>query len=780
MEGNEHMQQNVDAYKNQRSADARPGKFKLFQTLGSKLFLFFIVSMVTAVVAVGLISYAVSSRAMENKVSEVAAQSLQQTSEKLDYLLGFYENISLQLVLDQDFIGDLSYRLNLIKAGTTENRMNVEGRIANKLKQTATTNKVYIQLFDEEIYTQVDTGRDYVSALFSSGNGTAAISFYQPYFDAVVKGNGKAVWLGAIPKGEVGAETTYISMGKLLKSNGGNYLLFIEFKDEVIAQALANLQLSDGKLPELVNAAGELVYTDSPYIEQAVEQAANGGDDASGAAAGNEAGNITAGGETTGSANENAAADAAANGAEGTTADTAVSSAGDADAATTVLQRRTHGLYEVPADAEQSTGSYTSDKQLIVYSTSAHTGWSLVQSIPLSELTQGIEQIVTVTWVLIAGAIIISLLLGVVIARMISRPIKEVSALMKQVELGDLSVRMHSNRQDEIGALGQSFNQMADNVGALISRTSAALEYVLDSAQKLHIVSKKMDTSAREIAIATDEIARGADVLATQSEEGSAHAASIHHEMSSLMDNNEHMQQYAYRVMEGSNQGIVQMNTLLSKTSEGERLTRETMQRADKLVTRAAEIRKILDLLDNIAKNTNLLSLNAAIEASRAGEHGRGFMVVAQEVRQLADQSRESIVVVGQIINAIVEEIEGTVQAMNESYPIYQQQIAVANHVDAIFREVDQRMEQFMQNINETTASANKLHHAQTTLSEMILHVSATAEQSTAISQEVASTSTNQIAISSELVEVSQQLNDLSLELQNILAQFQVTKEEMA
>lgn len=719
MKRNKQVQQNVGAYIPEQNSAARSGRFTFLHTIGARLFLFFIISMVSAVVVVGVISYSVSSRAMEHKVSEVAAQSLQQTSEKLDYLLNFYENISIQLILDQEFMGDLAYRLNLIQAGTTENRMNVEGKINNKLKQTATTNKVYIQLFDEKTYTQVDTGRDYISALFSSGNGTSAISFYQPYFAAVTEGDGKAVWLGAIPKGEAGAETTYISMGKLLKTNSGNYLLFIEFKDEVIAEALENVKLSDGTLPELVNAAGELVYTDSPYVEGIAEASGEAPDGA-------------------------------------------------------VLERRKHGKYQVPADRNQETGSYIQGQQLIVYSTSERTGWSLVQNIPLAELTQGIDQIVTVTWVLIAGAILISLLLGGLIARMISRPISEVSALMKRVEQGDLSVRMQSKRKDEIGALGQSFNQMADNVGALISRTSAALEYVLASAQKLHIVSRQMDNSAREIAAATDEIARGADVLATQSEEGSTHAASIQQEMSTLMDNNLNMQKHASSVQEESNQGISQMNALLDKTSEGEALTRENMQRADKLLSRASEIRKILDLLDSIAKNTNLLSLNASIEAARAGEHGRGFMVVAQEIRQLADQSRESIVVVGQIIAAIVEEIEGTVQAMNESYPIYQEQIAVARHVDAIFHKVELRMSDFVSKINDTTASANKLHLAQSTLAEMILHVSATAEQSTAISEEVASTSTNQIAISSELVDVSQQLNELSQELQQILLQFKI------
>jgi|GEM_PF-577874 len=746
MSKRKQVQENVGAYTKGDKVNARPNRFR---TLGAKLFLFFVISMVVAVITVGLVSYVVSSKAMEEKVSEVAAQSLQQTSEKLDYLLNFYENISLQLTLDQDFVGDLAYRLNLINVGTTENRMAVESRIMDKLKQTATTNKVYIQLFDERVYTQVDTGRDYVSAIFSSGNGTAAISFYEQYFASVMEGNGKAVWIGAIPKGEIGAETVYISMGKMMKTNGGNYYLFIEFKEEIIAEALANLELSSGQLPELVNALGELVYTDSPYVEsgQALASAA-------------DAELVVQ--ESAIDSDE----DAGLTDIEMVDAETVTEAANQ-------LERRTHGHYQLPESSESS-GSYIQDEQLIVYSTSERTGWSLIQGIPIRELTQGIDRILTMTWILIAGAIAVSLALGWFIARMISKPIREVSALMKEVEHGNLSVRMQGNRSDEIGMLGQSFNQMADNVGGLIARTSGALDYVLASAQTLQQVSKQMDVSAKEIAVATDEIARGADVLSTQSEEGSIHAASIEEEMSLLMENNHIMQRHVTDVKQESDHGIKQMQTLLDKTTKGEALTRQTMERAEQLTARTLEIGKILELLDNIAKHTNLLSLNAAIEASRAGEHGRGFMVVAKEIRQLADQSRESIIVVNRIIASIVEDIDSTVQAMNDSYPIYKEQMAVARQVDTVFRDVDVRMNDFVDKINDTTDSVNKLHVAQSTLSEMMLHVSATAEQSTAISEEVASTSNNQLAISSELVQVSEQLHEMSLELQHIVAQFQV------
>ena len=689
----------------------------LLHSIGTKLFLFFFISIVCAVIVVGMISYSVSKNAMETKVAEVSTQSLQQTSEKLDYLLNFYENISVQLILDQSLMSDLSYRLNLIQAGTTENRMATESKIFDKLKQSASTNGVYIHLFDEQTYTQLDTGRDYISAFFSSNNGTAKIDFYEPYFEQITTANGKVIWLGSIKKGEVGKEVNYISMGKMIKSNAGNYLLFIEFKEDVIAEALANSALGTGQMPELVESNGELVY-----YAKAAEEAA-----------------------------------------------TAVEETDEE------VEQRTHSNITIPAHQQaELDGSFIDGETLIVYSTSERTGWRLEQSIPIKQLTKGISSILTVTLLNIAGAIMISLVLGMMIARMIGRPIAEIGNLMEKVEQGNLAVRMNVERKDEIGALGESFNKMANNVARLISQTSGAVEYVLATSNQLQEVSKQMDMSAREISIATDEIAKGADELSTQSEDGSTHALAIQDEMVVLVQNNNDMQRQAVAVKEESRSGIVQMNVLLQKTNAGEQITKATVDRAEKLMDSTKEIRKVLELLDDIAKHTNLLSLNAAIEASRAGEHGRGFMVVAKEIRQLADQSRSSIVTVTGIIGTIVNEIEQTVAAMNESYPIYQEQITVVRHVDSIFKEVDGRMNEFVGKIENASYSVNNLQASQSTLSDMILHVSATAEESTAISEEVASSSNNQLSISGDLVQTSQRLNELSIELKEILSGFEV------
>ena len=105
------------------------------------------------------------------------------------------------------------------------------------------------------------------------------------------------------------------------------------------------------------------------------------------------------------------------------------------------------------------------------------------------------------------------------------------------------------------------------------------------------------------------------------------------------------------------------MDALLDKTGQTERMTRAMVDKVDRLKESTDSIRQILEVIGNMSKQTNILSLNATIEAARAGAAGKGFMVVADEIRKLADQSRQSIGVVGEIVETIQREIDETVRS---------------------------------------------------------------------------------------------------------------------
>lgn len=216
------------------------------------------------------------------------------------------------------------------------------------------------------------------------------------------------------------------------------------------------------------------------------------------------------------------------------------------------------------------------------------------------------------------------------------------------------------------------------------------------------------------------------------------------------------------------------MSQLIGKTNTTEAMTREMVEKVDNLKDSTSSIRKILEMLNSITKQTNILSLNATIEAARAGAAGKGFMVVADEIRKLADQSRQSIAVVGEITEKIQKEIDETVSVLSQAYPIFQEQIQSVKEADSIFKQVDSQMGGLIDRLSEVTESISQLESSQMILNDAMTNVSAVAQQSSATSEEVASLSSEQLNISSSLVKLSDKLEELSNSLKESLSKFQV------
>lgn len=415
---------------------------------------------------------------------------------------------------------------------------------------------------------------------------------------------------------------------------------------------------------------------------------------------------------------------------------------------------------------------------LVVYSKIAENGWSIVGSVMQSELYGKVSQISRMTWYIAAAAAVLAVIIALLIVRMIARPLMVLRNLMREGSQGNLSVRTSFRSKDEIGQLGQSFNQMMEQITLLVNQTRSSAKQVRETAGILKQSSSQTSTAAKEIALATEQIATGALDLATQSEKGNELTSQIGSQMEQVIGDNEKMRTRASDVQDSSDKGKQNMSHLNHQTGNTEEMFRSIVDKFGTLKESTDSIRNILEMLVGITKQTNILSLNASIEAARAGESGKGFMVVAQEIRKLADQSNQSIQVVGEITDKIQLEMEDTTKVLTDAYPLFQEQINSVKEVDAIFQAVDQNMNQFIQQLNEATNSITELNASQHTLSEAMSSVSAVAQQSTATSEEVASLSSNQTEVSDELVQLSSQLDELSQSLQASLAQF--TTEQLA
>jgi methyl-accepting chemotaxis protein len=424
---------------------------------------------------------------------------------------------------------------------------------------------------------------------------------------------------------------------------------------------------------------------------------------------------------------------------------------------------------------DEEHGSFvTKDDHLVAYYKSSLSGWNLVGDIPVSSLVKDAKKIFNYTLLIALFAAIAAVLIGLFVARMIGRPLINLRNLMQQGAKGKLTVRANYTTQDEIGQLGASFDVMMQQITTLVQQTSTSAQAVFETAQELTNSSKVTATAAREIAVATDEISNGAGGLATESERGNELTHHIGIQMKQVIEANLEMGTAAADVQSSSEQGTKYMSELISKTNLTEEMIRSMVDKVDNLKDSTRSIRKILDVLNNMTKQTNILSLNATIEAARAGAAGKGFMVVADEIRKLADQSRQSIDVVGQITETIQKEIDETVKVLSTATPIFKEQILAVKEADIIFKQVTNHMGGFIEQLSTVSDSISTLEQSQVVLSDAMTNVSAVAEESLATSEEVASLSSEQLSISDGLVKLSDKLDLLSKSLTDTLSKFEV------
>lgn len=671
------------------------------KSVGMKLFVIFFVCIVALVLAVGMFSYSESKSIIEEKIAGETKKTIMLVSDKLETSLKLYEDLSMQMLTDQDFMRSLQ----------TYNDPNISAYDKLVLNK-AITDKM----------TSFVTGKNDISSVslipLSGGKSISANGSVSQaenpqqseWFQQILKADGAAVWLQTKPKGYFSATEPSFALGRVLKSmNTGSkeFVLLFEIKVNMMNASLKTLSIGTNRPVVILDNDSKLV------------RAAN---------------------------NEQI----------GQPFDVTLS------------------VSDMEASLDNP-GSISKNGMLTVYKKMRVTGWTVAAAAPITELVQETSKIRNVTIIMVVVAMLVAIVAGFIVVRMIGQPLIKLRNLMQDGARGNLTVRTDiDTRRDEIGELGASFNQMMGQITKLVEQTTHSAAEVLRTSGELLGASKQTASSAREIAIATEEIANGASSLAIEAEKGNGLTFEIGQQVRQVIHANEEMAQAAFEVEKVSEQGTAYMSELINKTNATEQMIRSMADKVNRLKESTSSIRKILDMLNNITKQTNILSLNATIEAARAGAAGKGFMVVADEIRKLAEQSKQSIDVVGQITETIQKEMDDTVKALSDAYPVFKEQIVSVKEADLIFAQVKRQMGGLTERLADVTNSIQRLEASQLTLTEAMSSVSAVSEESSATSEEVASLSNEQLSISEGLVKQSESLADLSNMLKEALSKFKI------
>ncbi|TCL57573.1 methyl-accepting chemotaxis sensory transducer with Cache sensor [Kineothrix alysoides] len=418
--------------------------------------------------------------------------------------------------------------------------------------------------------------------------------------------------------------------------------------------------------------------------------------------------------------------------------------------------------YQNSLESEDVNGSFyetfDGNEYLYLYSKIGGTGAMVCALVPKTSIIKQADEIKQLNIIFVTIACILAAVIGTIIAAGIGKTIKDLVRNISLTAQGNLTAEFRTKRKDEFLILYGGLEDMVSGMRNLIRKVEAVVAKVSESAEELSDTSNNLLGTAAEISFSIDEIEQGVTRQATDAQACLHQMTNLSEKIEQVYSNTSQIERIANQTKDFIRDGIIIIDELDRKSRDTSGITQTVIDEIEALEKQSHCIVDFVGIINDIAEQTSLLSLNASIEAARAGEAGRGFSVVADQIRKLAEQSVSAAAKVQEIISEIETRTRSTATSAGQAEHIVKSQEETLQKAVGLFESISQYVGKLANNLEDIFCEVKGIEEAKEDTLDAIQSISAISQQTAAAAGEVNQTSCRQM-------ECAKVLNYSALEL---------------
>lgn len=723
----EEIDDDVNALKGQREDKKKIG---FFSGIRFKITAAFIIPVLLMIV-LGVVSYSRSAAALTSSYEATAKTTVDTTADYLDMVIETIRTSSYDIAVS-------SIAREYYGGAYSDDAYN-ESKVYTTLKNEIESRKLGNKYIKNIVFT-ANYGKG-VSTAVSYIPDDIYENFRQLDIAKQVDEN-DFMWIGNHSEADALMETSGYAFSVIRKAYNTYYrqvgYVIVDVDYNKIADTITNVNLGDGAIVALITPDGrELSYK---YVA------------------------------------ENADAEA-----ENESEDTEKKSTKKSSASSTVLDNSYitgTNVYDVIKNSEETSGSeyidYDGEQYLLIYSKLDADGFMVATLVPRSYIIGDANQIAVITAVTVVVTALIVIFIGLVLSTSIGTTIRKIMNGLEKAATGDLTVNVKTRRKDEFMILCNSTNKMISNIRALLDKADVVSEAVGKASGSVADNSGVLLEETKSITSSIAEVEQGIVMQAQDAENCLVRMDDLSKKIEIVTDNTNKIAEIADNTKGIVSNGLGTIEELKDKAKATSQITAEVISNIQELDAASGSIAKIIGAINDIADQTSLLSLNASIEAARAGDAGRGFAVVADSIRKLAEQSLNSVNEIKEIVGKIQKQTVDTVEVAKQAEQIVSsQEEALKNTID-VFHDIDNHVSGLADNLSNISEGINDMDVAKRDTLAAIESISAVAEETASSATEVNNAASRQLEAVEKLNNESEGLITHSEDLVEAINKFTI------